>query len=157
LRTLSKLNEIDAAVRFTLDKLAVIKHELALLDDKWSEWNFENFLEVLGKWTINNPLPAESKFQRERREHRECMHALNSTGGGTDSRTVYVAIVRVKVIKHSAVIKLKMLERERESWLPRDCASIAQGASTGQLIVKALQEKASHISLRPTPQPSRNM
>jgi hypothetical protein len=87
LQTLSKLNEIDAAVRFTLDKLAVIKHELASLDDKWSEWNFENFLEVLGKWTINNPLPAESKFQRERRERRERMHALNSTGGDGQSHT----------------------------------------------------------------------
>jgi hypothetical protein len=59
--------------------------------------------------------------------------------GGTDSHTVYVAIVRVKVTKHSAVIKLKMLGRERESWLPRDRASIAQGPNTGQLIVKALQ------------------
>ena len=105
----------------------------------WSEWTFENFLEVLGKWTINNPLPAESKFQRERRERRERMHALNSTGG-TDSHTVYVAIVRVKVTKHSAVIKLiKMLGREGKSWLPRGCASIAQGPSTGLLIVKALQ------------------
>lgn len=29
LQTLEKLNEIDAAIRFTLDKLSIIKHELA--------------------------------------------------------------------------------------------------------------------------------
>ena len=62
LQTLEKLNEIDAAVRFTLDKLNVIKHELATLDENWSEWNFSKFIEVLGKWTINNPLQVGSKF-----------------------------------------------------------------------------------------------
>ena len=81
LQTLNKLNEIDGAVRFTFDKLAVIKHELALFDDKWGEWTFIKFLDVFGKWTINNPLPAESKSQRERRERRERMHAMNSSIG----------------------------------------------------------------------------
>ena len=46
LQTLKKLNEIDAAVRFTLDKLSIIKPELVLLDENWSEWNFKNFVEI---------------------------------------------------------------------------------------------------------------
>ena len=75
LQTLEKLNEIDAAVRFTLDKLSIIKHELALLDENWSEWNFKKFVEVLGTWTVNNPLPADSKSRKER------LRALNSRNG----------------------------------------------------------------------------
>ena len=75
LQTLEKLNEIDAAVRFTLDKLNVIKHELATLDENWSEWNFSKFIEVLGKWTINNPLQVGSKFRKDR------MQAMNSRNG----------------------------------------------------------------------------
>ena len=47
LQTLEKLNEIDAAVKFTLDKLNIIKHELATLDENWSEWNF------LCRWEVN--------------------------------------------------------------------------------------------------------
>ena len=38
LQTLKKLTELDAAVRFTLDKREVIKHELALIDEICSDW-----------------------------------------------------------------------------------------------------------------------
>ena len=38
------------------DKLEVIKNELAMIDEQWSEWSFTQFLEVLEKWTLNNPL-----------------------------------------------------------------------------------------------------
>ena len=56
LRTLESLNKLDAAVRFTFDKLGVIKNELAMIDEQWSEWSFTQFLEALEKWTLNNPL-----------------------------------------------------------------------------------------------------
>ena len=59
--TLKKLNELDAAARFTFDKLEVIKNELALIDGKWRDWTFKEFLETLEKWTINNPLQGGRK------------------------------------------------------------------------------------------------
>jgi len=39
LRTLESLNKLDAAVRFTFNKLGVIKNELEMIDDQWSEWS----------------------------------------------------------------------------------------------------------------------
>ena len=56
LQTLESLNKLDAAVRFTFDKLGVIKNELAMIDEQWSKWSFTQFLEALEKWTLNNPL-----------------------------------------------------------------------------------------------------
>ena len=53
---LESLNKLDAAIRFTFDKLGVIKNELAMIDEQWSEWSFTKFLEALKKWTLNNPL-----------------------------------------------------------------------------------------------------
>ena len=73
LQTLKKLNELDAAVRFTLDKLEVIKHELALIDEKWSDWTFKEFLNTLEKWTINNPLQEESNQSSHSPPRRERM------------------------------------------------------------------------------------
>ena len=56
LQTMQSINKLDAAVRFTFDKLDVIKNELAMIDENWSEWTFVQFLEALEKWTINNPV-----------------------------------------------------------------------------------------------------
>ena len=68
-----KLNELNAAARFTLDKLEVIKNELALIDGNWRDWTFKEFLKTLEKWTINNPLQGGRKqkafFNREERMH----------------------------------------------------------------------------------------
>ena len=61
LQTLQSLNKLDAAVRFTFDKLRVIKNELAMIDDKWSGWSFVQFLEALEKWTINNPISESQR------------------------------------------------------------------------------------------------
>ena len=64
LQTLKKLNELDAAARFTFDKLEVIKNELALIDENWRDWTFKAFLETLEKWTINNPVQnSKGSFQ----------------------------------------------------------------------------------------------
>ena len=64
---------MDATVRFTFDKLGVIKNELAMIDEQWSEWSFTQFLEALEKWTLNNPLSEarSSKIQEYGRLSRE--------------------------------------------------------------------------------------
>ena len=56
LQTMQSINKLDAAVRSAFDKLDVIKNELAMIDENWSEWTFVQFLEALEKWTINNPV-----------------------------------------------------------------------------------------------------
>ena len=68
LQTLDSLGKLDAAVRFTFDKLEVIKSELAMTNENWSEWTFVQFVEALGKWTKNNPVTdnQSGKFRRER-------------------------------------------------------------------------------------------
>ena len=82
--TLKKLNELDAAARFTFDKLEVIKNELALIDGNWRDWTFKEFLETLKKWTINNPLQGGRKqkafFNREERMHtsRGCVYCTST-------------------------------------------------------------------------------
>ena len=43
LQTLKSINKVDAAVRFTFDKLRVIMNELAMIDENWSEWSFVQF------------------------------------------------------------------------------------------------------------------
>lgn len=73
LRTLESLNKLDAAVRSTFDKLGVIKNELAMIDEQWSEWSFTQFLEVLEIWTLNNPLseaPRSKNMGRIREERK---------------------------------------------------------------------------------------
>ena len=84
LLTLKKLNELDAAARFTFDKLEVIKNELALIDGNWPDWTFKEFREKLEKWTINNPLQGGRKqkafFNREERMRasRGCVYCTST-------------------------------------------------------------------------------
>ena len=84
LLTLKKLNELDAAARFTFDKLEVIKNELALIDGNWRDWTFKEFLETLEKWTINNPLQGGRKqkafFNQEERMRasRGCVYCTST-------------------------------------------------------------------------------
>ena len=54
LQTLESLEKLDAAVRFNFDKLEVIKSQLAMTDEKWSEWTFTEFVNELECWTKNN-------------------------------------------------------------------------------------------------------
>ena len=67
LQTLGSLNKLDAAVRFTFDKLEVIKSELAMTNHNWSEWTFPRFVEALEKWTKNNPVKENSEKYRKGR------------------------------------------------------------------------------------------
>ncbi len=68
LQTLDSLGKLDAAVRFTVDKLDAIKSELAMTNEDWNKWTFEQFVEALGKWAKNNPVKdsQQKKFPRER-------------------------------------------------------------------------------------------
>ena len=54
LQTLECLDKLEAAVRFTFEKLPVIKSELTLMNEDWDKWNFTQFVEALEKWTRNN-------------------------------------------------------------------------------------------------------
>ena len=89
LRTLESLNKLDAAVRFTFDKLGVIKNELAMIDEQWSEWSFTQFLEVLEIWTLNNPLSEapRSKNMGGYQEKREKSRLFYSQHGDHDAKT----------------------------------------------------------------------
>ena len=87
LQTLKKLNELDAAARFTFDKLEVIKNELALIDENWRDWTFKAFLETLEKWTINNPVPiSKGTFQRDRFKPQQKAFTINREDGPRPSR-----------------------------------------------------------------------
>ena len=68
LQTLESLEKLDAAVRFTFDKLDVIKSELAMINEKWSEWTFMEFVHAPELWTKNNPIKETpcSKHHKER-------------------------------------------------------------------------------------------
>ena len=68
LTTLDSLGKLDEAVRFTVDKLDAIKSELAMTNENWNKWTFEQFVEALGKWTKNNPVKdsQQKKFPREK-------------------------------------------------------------------------------------------
>ena len=89
LRTLESLNKLDAAVRFTFDKLGVIKNELVMIDEQWSEWSFTQFLEVLEIWTLNNPLSEapRSKNMGGYQEKREKSRLFYSQHGDHDAKT----------------------------------------------------------------------
>ena len=108
LRILESLNKLDAAVRFTFDKLGVIKNELAMIDEQWSEWSFTQFLEALEKWTLNNPLSEapRSKNMGGYQEKREKSRLFYSQRGKHDTKTsVGVCFVKAPITMQSIVIK----------------------------------------------------
>ena len=109
LQTLQSLNKLDAAVRFTFDNLGVIKNELAMIDGNWSEWSFAQFLEALGKWTINNPIyqklkgPRSWLFLTTREKKQE--HFAQKVMMGTRRPPVDVYFVNAPITKLLIVTK----------------------------------------------------
>ena len=81
LQTLDSLEKLDAAVRFTFDMLDVIKSELAMTNEKWSEWTFLEFVRALERWTKNNPIkqPHGSKYHGKDRDRS---YFVKTTGKG---------------------------------------------------------------------------
>ena len=132
LQTLESLDKLDAAVRFTFDKLVVIKNEPAMTNEKWDEWTFVEFVKALERWpkttlTVRHLVP---NIRRRKAEHssRRIM--------GTITIKV-VCSVQTKDIKLSVVIKLQILENGRRSLQRSNCALTVLVASTGPLTVKA--------------------
>lgn len=88
LHTLQTLNKFDAAVRFTFDKLGIIENELAITGGNWSKLSFVQFLEVLEKWTINNPIseakrPKVEAIPNNKREKRRPFYGKHNDGNHT--------------------------------------------------------------------------
>ena len=81
LQTLESLEKLDAAVRFTFDKLEVIKSELAMTNEKWSEWTFIEFVNALERWTKNNPI-KQSHGSRYHGKERDRSYFVKTSGKG---------------------------------------------------------------------------
>ena len=81
LQTLDCLEKLDAAVRFIFNKLDVIKSELAMTNEKWSEWTFLEFVRALERWTKNNLIkqPHGSKYHGK---DRDKSYFVKTTGKG---------------------------------------------------------------------------
>ena len=108
LQTLKSINKLDAAVRFTFEKLGVIKNELAMIDENWSEWSFVQFLEALEKWAINNPIPESQRHKvmailTTREKNQE--HFMYSAMTETRRPPVDVYFVKAPITEQSIVIK----------------------------------------------------
>ena len=109
LQTLKSINKLDAAVRFTFDKLGVIKNELAMIDENWCEWSFVQFLEALEKWTINNPIPESQRHKvmaisnNKREKYQD--HFMQSAMTETRRPRVDVYFVKAPITEQSIVIK----------------------------------------------------
>ena len=86
LRTLESLNKLNATVRFPLDKLGVIKNELAMIDEQRSEWSFTQSLEALEKWTLNNPLSEAPRSKKEKREKSRVFYSQRGNRAAKTSR-----------------------------------------------------------------------
>ena len=89
LQTLQSLNKLDAAVRFTFDKLEVIKNELAMVNENWSEWTFTQFLEALEKWTINNPTQGNQTSKSSNNPTQGNQTSKSSNNRGERSRSFF--------------------------------------------------------------------
>ena len=89
LKTLDSLNKLDATVRFTFHKLEVIKNELVMIDEQWSEWTFTPFLDALEKWTLNNPLCKDPRSHNMggHLENRKKSRLFFSQRGDRDPKT----------------------------------------------------------------------
>ena len=123
-QTFEESNEIDAAIRFRIDKLIVIKHELATLDENWSEWNFNKFIEVWGKWSINNPVLVGSKVRKER------MQALNSRN--YDEMSIRVCCYcKIKNHKGNGCNKVKDVGKRKKIIAAKNSALTALVPDTG--------------------------
>ena len=116
LQTLQSINKLDAAVRFTFDKLDVIKNELAMIDENWSEWTFVQFLEALEKWTINNPVQGveSSKTKAVATPVKRRQHSTQNVMTEIKKRTSDdVYFVRVQITRLLTVTRSWGLKREK--------------------------------------------
>ena len=106
LQTLGSLGKLDAAVRFTFDKLGVIKNELAMTNENWGEWTFVQFVEALGKWTKNNPIVKDShsgKFHKEK--GRSFLANRDDTSAGRSKGCLFCSSEAHRAVNCDKVVK----------------------------------------------------
>ena len=60
LQTLGKIDQVNAYLRMTFDKLPAIRGDLVRTDPTWESWNFEKLTEALRLWTRRNPIKNPS-------------------------------------------------------------------------------------------------
>ena len=53
-------------MRVILDKLQGIQGNLVRNNDNWRDWNFQQLVEALDKWTVRNPILLSDKRNPEK-------------------------------------------------------------------------------------------
>ena len=131
---------MNTAIRFTFDKLDVIKNELAMIDENWCEWTFVEFLEALEKWKINNlisnePKSKSSNFRRDQSRAFLAKRKKPETSRGGAQGRVYIVVANN--IRQLTVIMSKALKKGRKCLPISACASIAKVPNTESGILRA--------------------
>ena len=62
-----------------------------MIDEKWSEWSFVQFLEALEKWTVNNPIseaqrPKVMAISNNKKEKLRAFYTKRDDGKQTTAR-----------------------------------------------------------------------
>ena len=70
LDAMGKLKEINGHARSTINKLPGIRAGLVRIDSNWHNWDFEQFVEQLRKWTKRNPISFEKKPPEHQKHER---------------------------------------------------------------------------------------
>ena len=117
LQTLDSLEKLDAAVQFTFDKLDVIKSELAMTNEKWSEWTFLEFVSALEHWTKNNPIKQLHGLKYHGKD-RDRSYFVKTTGKGC----LYCADERHKAISCDKIVNSGERKILAEEQLCFNCA-----------------------------------
>ena len=127
LQTLETLEKLDAAVRFTFDKLEGIKSELAMINQNWNEWTFMEFVNALELWTKNNPITPGSKHKERSRSYL--------SRDGDNKGCLYCSNESHKAISCDKVVN----PGERKFWLRSSYVSIAPA---GNIVLQSVRVRA---------------
>ena len=111
LDTMGKITEMNGYVKVTLDKLQVIRTDLARNDDNWQDWKFQLLLEALEKWTVRNPIPLSykrnpeksngfSKSYQAKQTKSECGYCEKPDHRSSDSKTAKIVTERRKMLSY---------------------------------------------------------
>ena len=89
LDTMGKLREINGYVRFTLDKLCVIRGDLVRTDDNWQNWGFNELIEAIRKWTERNPIERLERSDRPFKEQHRGEHIMQTRQNTKTRECIY--------------------------------------------------------------------
>ena len=102
LQTLNSLEQLNAAVRFTFDKLDIIKSELAMTNENWDKWTFIEFVKALERWTKNNPIKDTSGSRHNKERSRSYFSKDNDS---RDKGCIYCSSEGHKAVNCDKVTK----------------------------------------------------